>query len=142
MIRPTFPSRFQAAFIAALPVAVLLLVTSLAAQTPPAKSVDISGQWTATFDTQVGAQSYTYDFVAKDGKLTGKIKGSLADAAVDVMEGKVEGDKVSFVENLSFQGMDIRIAYSGTIVSADEIKFTRNVMDFATEELVAKRVKK
>ena len=58
------------------------------------------------------------------------------------MEGKVEGDKVSFVENLSFQGMDIRIVDSGTIVSADEIKFTRNVMDFATEELVAKRVKK
>ena len=35
----------------------------------------------------------------------------------------------------------VRITYTGTVVSADEIKFTRNVADFATEELVAKRVK-
>jgi hypothetical protein len=32
-------------------------------------------------------------------------------------------------------------AYTGKIVSPDEIKFTRNVAEFATEELVAKRVK-
>ena len=37
--------------------------------------------------------------------------------------------------------MEIKVTYTGTIVSADEIKFTRNVADFATEELVAKRVK-
>ena len=49
--------------------------------------------------------------------------------------------KVSFAELLVFQGMEIRITYTGTVVSADEIKFTRNVADFATEELVAKRVK-
>ena len=134
--------KHRLAFAAAVLTSALILATSLAAQTPPAKAIDISGQWTASFDTQVGAQTYTYDFVAKDGKLTGKIKGSLAEAAVDVQEGKVAGDTVTFVENLNFQGMDIRIAYSGKIVSADEIKFTRNVMDFANEELVAKRVKK
>jgi hypothetical protein len=121
---------------------VLVLAVSLAAQTAPAKAVDISGQWTASFETQIGTQTYTYDFVAKDGKLTGKIKGNLAEAAVDVQEGKVAGDTVTFVETFNFQGMDLRIAYSGKIVSADEIKFTRNVMDFASEELVAKRVKK
>jgi len=50
-------------------------------QTAPApKAVDITGQWTATFDSQVGTQTYTYDFVAKDGKLTGKMKGSLSEA--------------------------------------------------------------
>jgi hypothetical protein len=42
---------------------------------------------------------------------------------------------------LNFQGMEIRIVYTGAIVSADEIKFTRQVADFATEELVATRVK-
>lgn len=121
-----------------------VLFAPLSAQTPApaAKTTDITGQWTAKFDSQVGEQSYTYDFVVKDGTLTGKIKGSLADAPVDVQEGKLEGDKVTFVETMSFQGMEIRIAYSGTVVSADEIKFTRNVMDFATEEIIAKRVKK
>jgi hypothetical protein len=110
---------------------------------PPAPKADITGQWASKFDSAVGEQSYTYDFLAaKDGKLTGKIKGSLAEGPVDVQEGKVEGDKVSFIETLNFQGMEIRIVYTGTITSADEIKFTRNVMDLATEEVVAARVKK
>jgi len=41
---------------------------------------------------------------------------------------------------LDFQGNAIPIRYSGK-VSGDEIKFTRKVGDFATEEFVAKRVK-
>ena len=128
-----------------IPALVLLLVAAMSAQTPPpaapAKAVDITGQWAATFETQVGTQSYTYDFVVKDGKLTGKMKGSLSDAPSDVQDGKVDGAKVTFGETMSFQGMEIKITYTGTITSADEIKFTRNVADFATEELVAKRVK-
>lgn len=120
----------------------VVLAASLIAQTVPAKAADITGQWTATFETQVGTQTYTYDFVVKDGKLTGKIKSSLSDAPTDVQDGQVTGDTVTFVENLSFQGMDVRIVYRGKIVSADEIKFTRDVAEFATEELVAKRVKK
>ena len=125
--------------------AVLLFGAALTAQTAPpapAKAPDITGQWTSSFDTQVGPQSYTYDFVVKDGKLTGKLKGSLSEAPTDIQDGKVDGAKVTFGETLSFQGMEIKIMYVGTITSADEIKFTRNVAEFATEELVAKRVKK
>ena len=111
-------------------------------QAPPAKAIDITGQWTSSFDTQIGAQTYTYDFVAIDGKLTGKVKGNLAEAPVEITDGTVQGDVVKFVEIFNFQGMDIRISYTGKIKSADEIAFTRNVADFATEELTAKRVKK
>lgn len=102
-------------------------------------AADITGQWTASFDTQVGRQEYTYDFVVKGSTLTGKMKSNLG--ASDVLEGKVDGDKVTFVEVLRFQDMDIRITYTGTVTSADEIRFTRQVADIATEELVAKRVK-
>jgi hypothetical protein len=42
-----------------------LLAVSLAAQTAPAKAVDISGQWTSSFETQVGTQTYTYDSTEK-----------------------------------------------------------------------------
>jgi len=45
------------------------------------------------------------------------------------------------VEMLKFEGMEIRIDYAGKIASADEIRFTRRVGDFATEELVARRQK-
>ena len=116
-----------------------LAIVLVAIMVVPMAAADITGKWTASFDTQIGKQNYTYDFIVKDSKLTGKMKSDMGES--DVLEGKVEGDKVSFAELLTFQGMEIRITYTGTVVSADEIKFTRNVADFATEELVAKRVK-
>ena len=102
-------------------------------------AADITGKWTASFDTQIGQQDYTYDFVVKDATLTGKFKSNLAEG--ELLEGKVDGDKVTFVEILKFEGNEVRITYTGKIVSADEIQFTRQVADFATEQLVAKRAK-
>jgi hypothetical protein len=125
--------------IAFVMVALAFLVPVLGAQAPAAPKADISGKWTASFDTQVGVQNYTYEFVVKDGVLSGKLTSSLGNSAMK--PGKVEGDKVTFTETLTFMEMEISIAYTGQIVSADEIKFTRNVGEFATEELVAKRVK-
>jgi hypothetical protein len=115
--------------------ACVLVTASLGA----AAAADISGTWKASFDTPIGQQNYTYELVVKDATVTGKAKSD--NGETPLTDGKVEGDKVSFVENLNFQGMELRIVYTGTIVSADEIKFTRQVADFATEELVAKRVK-
>ena len=113
------------------------LIVSVAATLTAA--ADISGTWKASFDTQIGQQNYTYTFQVKDGVLTGTAKSD--NGETQLKDGKVEGETVTFVENLSFQGMDIRIDYTGKIVSADEIRFTRKVGDFATEELVAKRAK-
>jgi hypothetical protein len=119
---------------------VLTLLSPIAgAQAPGAPKADITGKWAASFDSPVGTQEYTYEFTVKEGVLTGKITSSLGPAAMQ--PGKVEGDKVTFTETLTFMEMPLSIAYTGQIVSADEIKFTRNVADFATEELVAKRVK-
>ena len=59
----------------------------------------------------------------------------------EILQGKVEGDKVSFVEIFKFQGQEVRITYTGQVTSNDEIKFTRQVAEIATEEIVAKRVK-
>jgi hypothetical protein len=101
--------------------------------------VDITGTWTASFDTQIGQQNYTYEFAVKDKVLTGKIKSEMSQS--DVIDGKVDGDKVSFVEKLDFEGNEVRITYTGQIVSSDEIKFTRQVGEFATEQLVARRAK-
>ena len=99
---------------------------------------DITGKWTAEFDTQIGAQKYTYEFKVDAGKLTGTAAGPQGSVAIE--EGKVEGDNVYFVENMEFGGMAIRIEYSGKIVG-DELRLTRKVGEFAVEELVAKRVK-
>lgn len=108
----------------------------------PLHAAELSGQWKAVFDTQIGKQSYVYDLKAEGEKVTGKATGDVNGAnkrTVEIQQGKLTGDTVTFVETFEFQGNDISIAYSGKI-AGDEIKFTRKVGDIATEELVAKRV--
>jgi hypothetical protein len=104
-----------------------------------AGAADISGTWTASIDTQVGKQNYTYTFVVKGSQLTGRAKSENGDT--EITEGKVDGSKVSFVENLNYQGMPLRIVYTGTVTSADVIDFTRDVGGQAMEKLTAKRTK-
>ena len=104
----------------------------------PALAADITGQWTATFNTQVGEQHYVYTFKVEGEKLTGTAKSD--NGTVEIENGTVKGDEVSFVENLDYQGQKLAIMYTGKI-SGDEIKFTRDVAGAAKEELVAKRVK-
>jgi hypothetical protein len=100
---------------------------------------DISGTFEATFDTQIGEQSYTFEFDVDGMELTGMAKS--ANGETEITEGKIEGDEVSFVENLNYQGMPLVITYTGKIVSDDEIEFTRDVAGLATETLVATRKK-
>jgi hypothetical protein len=114
-----------------------LLLPSLAALA--ADAPNISGTWTASFDTQIGKQDYTYTFVVKGSQLTGHAKSANGDT--EITEGKVDGNKVSFVENLNFQGNPLRVAYTGTVTSPDQIEFTRDVGGVAMEKLTAKRAK-
>jgi len=102
------------------------------------RAADPSGRWAATFTSQVGEQVYTYDFIVKGTTLTGTAKGNLTGES-EIAEGKIDGDTITFVENSSFMEMPLRFVYSGTMTSADEIEFTRTLMDFAPEKLVAKR---
>jgi hypothetical protein len=101
-------------------------------------AADINGQWTATFNTAVGEQHYVYTFKVDGEKLTGTAKSDFGTS--EIQNGTVKGDDVSFVENLNYQGNDLKITYRGK-VSGDEIRFTREVEGFGSEELVAKRVK-
>ncbi|MGD0957179.1 MAG: hypothetical protein ABR953_10180 [Candidatus Acidiferrales bacterium] len=103
-----------------------------------AYAADISGQWTATFNTQVGEQHYVYTFKVDGEKLTGTAKSD--NGTSEIENGVVKGDDVSFVENLDYQGQKLVITYTGK-VSGDEIEFTRDVAGAAKEDLVAKRVK-
>ncbi len=103
-------------------------------------AADVTGTWTADFDTQRGPQKYTFslkqDGSAVTGKATAELNGERREA--DLKEGKLEGDTVSFTELLSVQGNELRITFTGK-VSADGIKFTRAVGNFGTSEATAKR---
>jgi hypothetical protein len=108
----------------------------------PALAADVAGKWTAEFDTQVGPQKYTYELKVDGEKVTGKAfferMGQKGEA--EILEGKLAGDVLTFVEVLDFQGSSVRIEYKGT-VKADQIDFVRKVGDFATEQFLAHRAK-
>ena len=60
---------------------------------------------------------------------------------MELKNGKVNGDTVTFLEMLTFRGEALQIQYTGKIVSNDEIKFTRKITDDIVETIVAKRKK-
>jgi enterochelin esterase-like enzyme len=105
-------------------------------------AADVTGTWKSEFDSQIGVQKYTYTFKQDGTNLTGKASSEVGDQKreTDLKEGKVDGDTVSFVEMLNFQDNEIRITYTGRLsADSNEIKFHREVGDFAKEDIVAKR---
>jgi hypothetical protein len=115
----------------------LILMLALLASFP-ALGADVSGKWTASIETQIGVQNYTYDFKVDAGKLTGTAKSQFGEIKIE--QGAVNGDEITFVENVNYEGQALKITYKGKI-AGDEIKFARNVADMANEEFTAKRAK-
>jgi len=122
----------------------ILVVILLTSAVFPAATmaVDVTGTWKGNIDTQVGIFKYTYILKQDGTKITGKIQSDLDGVKSEsvVVEGKLTGDVIEFVENMNFQGTELKITYKGK-VSGDEISFTRQVGDFGTETFVAKREK-
>src|SRR6266487_4372315 len=89
-------------------------------------AADVTATWKAEFDSQIGLQKYTYTLKQDGTNLTGKANSEVNDQKreAELKEGKIDGDNISFVEMLNFQGNEIRISYKGTI-SSNEMKLTR-----------------
>lgn len=106
----------------------------------PLAAVDFTGTWKSEFNTQIGVQKYSFVLKQEGSKISGKAHSEIGDQKQqsELTEGKADGNKISFVELLNYQGNDLRITYSGELAGND-IKLTRAVGDFAKEELTAKR---
>lgn len=102
---------------------------------------DVTGEWRAEFDTQIGVQKYVFTFQASNSVLTGKAVSEIQGVKreTELKEGRIDGDTVSFVELLDFDGFELRIKYTGR-VGTNEIQFRREVGDVAVEEFKATRV--
>jgi hypothetical protein len=113
----------------------LLLAVAL-----PAAAADLAGRWTAEFDSPIGVQKYVYEFKKSGDALTGQatFDHSMGKGTVALQNLKLDGDKVSFDEPLTINGDTLTITYSGTL-AGDELKLTRVVGNFGTEQLTAKR---
>jgi hypothetical protein len=113
----------------------LLLAAAL-----PVSAADLPGRWTAEFDSPIGVQKYVYEFKKSGDALTGEATydHSMGKGKSPLNNVKLEGDKISFEEPLTIEGNTITITYSGTL-AGDELKLTRVVGTFGTEQLTAKR---
>ena len=116
----------------------LLLSGVLGLLALPAGAADVNGQWHAEFEGRRGRQKIQFEFKAGEGKLTGKTLSQFGGETreVEIQDGKIEGDTLSFVQVLNFQGNDMRVEYTGKL-GDDGIAFTRKVGDFGTSEFKA-----
>jgi hypothetical protein len=108
--------------------------------TVSALAADFNGKWTGDVPGRNGnTQTLTFDFHVDSGNLTGKITTPRGD--VDISNGKVDGDHISFDQVLNFNGNSVTISYKGA-ADGDTIKFTRTFGgngDRPPQDFVAKR---
>jgi hypothetical protein len=100
-------------------------------------AADVTGDWKATADGPNGSMTRTFKLKAEGTKLTGETVSSFAGKS-EIMDGKIDGDNISFTINVKFQDNEMKVNYKGKVVSANEIKFTAEVGD-QTIEWNAKR---
>jgi hypothetical protein len=120
-----------------LSIALILLAAS-------ALAADMTGKWVGEMSGPEGGGGFTitYNFKQDGAKLTGTVEGPGGEP-MQVKEGKVEGDKFSFI--VSFEGGPngaMKITNEGT-VNGDEAKMTSKFEggDFPPSTIVLKRAK-
>src|SRR5215469_512059 len=103
-----------------------ILLLAIAALPLSLLAGDVTGTWKSEFDSQIGQQKYTFTFKQDGTNVTGKANSEVNDQKreAELKEGKIDGDKISFVETLKFDDNEIRIVYTGT-VQTNEMKLKR-----------------
>jgi hypothetical protein len=107
-------------------------------------AADLTGQWKAEFMTyygqsprEVGETIFTFKHNGEE--LTGTVKGT-ALKETPIREGRVSGEKVSFVLIRNFGGRERKMTYTGT-VEGDEIRFETSIEGFGRGvRMVAKKI--
>lgn len=112
------------------------LVLALTLVAAPAFAADVDGKWAGTIATPGGDFPVAFEFKAEGTKLTGTTM-SPDGMSINIKDGKIDGDKVTFGVSFDFGGMALDIAYSG-VVTSTEMKMTADVAGMALEFVVKK----
>ena len=96
----------------------LLAVSSFAA--------DISGKWKGAVEGPDGSMDLTFNFKVDGAKVSGTVSSPMGD--MDITEGKIEGDALTF----TVAHDDFKIVHKGKI-SGDEIKLKAEIGDHVME---------
>ena len=87
-------------------------------------AADFNGKWTADVQGRMGVQTITFDLHVDGSTVTGKVTTRRGD--IDISNGKVDGDNISFDTVMNFNGNSFTMSYKGTADGPDGIKFTRS----------------
>jgi hypothetical protein len=102
---------------------VLLIAVLFALCVGTAVAADISGKWIAQIPGRDGTpQESVMVFKVSGGTLTGTVSSPRGE--MEISEGKVSGDDISFVTVRKMGEMEMKITYKGK-VAGNEIKFIR-----------------
>ena len=104
-----------------------------------AVAADVNGKWVAQVPGRDGqTRDTTFNFKQDGAKLTGTMSG-FQGAELEIKDGKVSDDGLSFKVNMEFGGNAVTLLFDGK-VSGSEIKFTRKREGGdRTQEFTAKR---
>ncbi len=104
-------------------------------------AADVTGNWTGQMAMADGNEFVvSFTFKQEGTTLTGTVQGPQGDP-IAISDGKVEGNKLSFVVKVEFNG-GMKFVHEGTI-NGDEIKLTTKSdnPDFPGGSMVLKRAK-
>jgi hypothetical protein len=104
----------------------LVAAVTLMLVAAPARAADVDGKWTGSLDTPMGAVEVGFNLKADGTTLSGTTTGPDG-SEIAIKDGKIDGDKISFLVSIDFGGMSLDLNYTG-VVKPDQIAFTLDVM--------------
>jgi hypothetical protein len=99
-------------------------------------AADATGRWSFETQGRNGPATQTLSLKQDGGSLTGTLTGGRG-GEVQISDGKVDGDHVSFTVVREFRGNQMSIKYHG-VISGDELKLTIDT-GRGPQEVTAKR---
>jgi hypothetical protein len=106
-----------------LSLAVMFALVLVAA---PARAADVDGRWTGSIDTPTGAIQLGFSFKADGAVLSGSMTG-MDGAEIPIKNGKIDGNRISFVVSVDFGGMMFDLNYTG-VVGKDSVEMASDFM--------------
>jgi hypothetical protein len=104
-----------------------------------ASAADITGNWKADLETPQGKVQISYTFKQDGEALTGTWQAAKS-PTVDITDGKVKGDKVSFVVKLGPNG-ELTFVHEGTVKGEEMELAMKPSGEFPGSTVTAKKVK-
>ena len=81
-------------------------------------AADIDGKWAGKYDPGVGGalMNMEYTFKAEGNVLTGTTVGGSEDERIPLLDGKIEGNRISFALNVDLAGQELKFNYTGELI--------------------------